>query len=53
MRLRHTRIIREEEKKVGIKMKGFCKRKEMIRIYIPKTRKATASSTSRQKTNHQ
>jgi hypothetical protein len=25
MRLRHTRIISEEEKKVGMKIKGFCK----------------------------
>jgi hypothetical protein len=53
IRLRHTRIIRHEEKKVAMKIKGLFKLNEMARIQIPKIRKNNTGSKVRKIPNHQ
>ena len=53
MRLRQTRIIRQAEKKVAMKIKGLSKLNAMIRIYIPKIRTDKTRNEDRKMPNHQ
>ena len=53
IRLRQTRIIRQEEKKVAMKIKGLFKLNEMARINMPKIKKNMSRSEDKQIPHHQ
>ena len=53
IRLRLTRIIRDEEKRVAMEIRGLWILNEMIRIYMPKIKKDNISSEDRKRPNHQ
>jgi len=53
IRLRQTRIIRQEEKKVAMKIKGLFKLNEIARICMPNIKKNKIRRDDKQIPHHQ